>query len=59
MKSMNDYESKRVGLKERVARAVGDRLAKMATEPRGCWLLHIYEPEVPAEMIIEMSESQT
>jgi len=56
---MNDYESKRVGLKERVARAVGDRLAKMATEPRGCWLLHIYEPEVPAEMIIEMSESQT
>jgi len=51
------YEDKPVGLKEKVVKAVGERLAKMAVSPR-CQFLPIYESELSPEMIEEMIANQ-
>jgi len=55
---MNEYEGKRTGLREKLAQAIGDRLIKMAVNPRGCWILSAYEPEMPSEIILESAENK-
>lgn len=59
MNSMNkvSHEEKPKGLKEKLIRAVGEKLMKMSQNPR-CHVLPIYEPELSKEMIDEMVKNQ-
>lgn len=51
MKSTNKHEGVKQGLWERVAHNIGDKLEQIATNPRNCWNMVVYEPELSNEMI--------
>jgi len=53
---MNEHEDKGMSLKEKVVRGIGERLAKMAVSPRGCWAFPLHEPELSPEMIEELGK---
>ena len=54
MRDMNLLEDKKVGLLGKTAISLGDKFATLSTEPKGCWLALLYEPELPEELIDEM-----
>ena len=54
MKSTNMQDGSQMGIKERLAKGIGERLSRMAVEPRGCAFFILYEPELPPEMINEL-----
>lgn len=57
MKSMNNVcEDKKMGLKERLLCAAGEKLAEMAVSSRGCFFAAIYEPELSPEILKEMAD---
>lgn len=55
MKRMNEEMEKRVSLKDKVLQDVGDWFIRMAVSPRGCVHISTYEPNVPDEILMEMS----
>jgi len=58
MNKQGKYEDQHEGLRERVAKKVGAQLEKMAMNANGCWSWGIYEPEVPPEIVEEMTDYQ-
>jgi len=54
---MNKQKHER-GLKEKLIKKVGDHLAEMAVDPRGCFVLSWYEPDLDPEMIKEMMDTE-
>ena len=54
MKLMSLHEGREMGLKEKVICKAGDRLVKIAMDPRGCPIGTWYEPELTSDMIEEM-----
>lgn len=57
MNTMNKQKHER-GLKEKLIKKVGDHLAEMAVDPRGCFVLSWYEPDLDPEMIKEMMDTE-
>lgn len=53
MKGMN--EQSKPSLFERVATSVGNKLAGIPIAPFTCVILTFHEPEIPEEIILEMS----
>jgi len=54
MKHTKEQDGKKINLAERAIKEIGNRLAQMAEEPRGCWYFSWYEPPLPEEIIEEM-----
>jgi len=52
----NVCEDKKMGLKERLLCAAGEKLAEMAVSSRGCFFAAIYEPELSPEILKEMAD---
>ena len=58
MKNLNNVcEDRTMGLKERILRAAGNKLAEMAASPRGCFFSVMYEPALSPEIIKESAEN--
>ena len=55
MNNMNNvHEDGKRGLVEKMVCSVGDKLAGMAVDGRGCFMHFFYEPELSSEIIHEM-----
>jgi cyclic lactone autoinducer peptide len=55
MKRMSEKGKEQPRLKERLLNAVGDGFIKMAADSPACTLFMLYEPEIPHELLKEMS----
>lgn len=56
MKNLNNMHEE-TGLAGKALNALGNKLAEIAVDPRGCWGVAIYEPELSPNMIEEMLNS--
>ena len=55
MKSTNMQSDVNPSLFERIIKRAGDKLEQVPVSPR-CWNIIMYEPTLPEEVIMEMSE---
>ena len=55
--NVQQHEANPMSLKEKVAKALGERLAKMAVGPR-CAFFPVYEVALSSEMIEDMISNQ-
>jgi len=53
MKNLNKHEDKHLGLKEKVAHVIGDKIGKISTGSN-CWMFALYEPSISYDVICKI-----